>query len=240
MKKQERDGSNTYRRSLQCIIQHRISTTKPMKSIIELLASSCGIKGEEPNIALAKEIASNNDRSAVKELVENLKNKDKNIQSDCIKALYETGYIKPELIADYCSEFLELLTSKNNRLVWGGMIAISTIADLKPKEIFKSLNLIMETVDKGSVITIDAGIEILSKLNKSESLFNTTDPLLLDQLWKCPIKQLPMYVEKALKSINIKNKEAYMNLIDRRRIECEKKSQIKRLDNSLKKISNIR
>jgi len=211
-----------------------------MKSIIELLASSRGIKGEEPNIALAKEIAASFNTYAVKELVKNLKNRNKNIQSDCIKTLYETGYIKPELIADYYSEFLELLTSKNNRLVWGGMIAISTITDIKPKEIFKSLDSIMKTVNKGSVITIDAGIEILSKLNKSESFFDTTDPLLLDQLWKCPIKQLPMYIEKSLKSINKKNKEAYLNIINKRKSECERESQIKRLNNANKKITNIK
>jgi hypothetical protein len=211
-----------------------------MKSIIEFLASSRGIKGEAPNIALAEEIATTNNKNAIKELVENLKNKDKSIQSDCIKILYETGYIRPELIADYYSEILELLTSKNNRLVWGGMIAISTITDLRSEEIFKLLDSIMKTIDKGSVITIDAGIEILSKLNKSESFFNTTDPLLLDQLWKCPIKQLPMYIEKSLKSINKMNKEAYMNIVNKRRSECERDSQTKRLDSSLKKISGIK
>lgn len=211
-----------------------------MKSIIDFLASSLGSKGEEPNIALAKEIVSSNNRNAIKDLIANLKNKDKNIQSDCIKTLYETGYIKPELIAGYYSEFLELLTSKNNRLVWGGMIAISTITDLRPKEIFKSLDVIIKTLDKGSVITIDAGIEILSKLNTSESFFNTTDPLLSDQLWKCPIKQLPMYIEKSLKSICKRNKEAYLNIILKRKSECERDSQRKRLDSVYKKIIKIK
>lgn len=210
-----------------------------MKSIIQRLATSLGIKGEEPNIALAKEIAASGGKDAIKELVENLRNKDKNIQSDCIKVLYETGYIKPELIADYYSEFLELLNSKNNRLVWGGMIAISTITDLKSDEIFKSVDVIMKTTDNGSVITVDCGIEILSKLNSYDKFFNTTDPLLIEQLWKCPIKQLPMYIEKSLKSINKKNKEAYINIIDKRKAECERESQTRRLESALKKIQKI-
>ena len=117
-----------------------------MSSIIDLLASTQGLRGDDSNIALAKEIASTENKEAIKELVDNLKNKDKNIQSDCIKTLYETGYLKPTLIAGYYSEFLELLSSKNNRLVWGGMIALSTIAEIKPDEIFKSLDLIMKTV----------------------------------------------------------------------------------------------
>ena len=37
----------------------------------------------------------------MREIAENLWNKDKNIQADCIKVLYEVGYIEPPLIAQY-------------------------------------------------------------------------------------------------------------------------------------------
>ncbi|MBE9511695.1 MAG: hypothetical protein IMY71_12530 [Bacteroidetes bacterium] len=208
-------------------------------AIIDLLASSQGLRGNEANIALAKEIASSGNKSAIKELVENLQNKDKKIQGDCIKTLYETGYLKPDLIAEYYNDFLQLLTSKNNYLVWSGMIAIAVITDLKPKEIFASLDLIMQIVNNGSVITIDNGVEILAKLNKFKEYFNTTDPLLMEQLWKCPIKQLPMYAEKSLISINKRNKETYQNIIGKRKDECEKDSQIKRLKKVLKRIDKI-
>ena len=99
-------------------------------TIIKLIASSQGQKGNEANIVLAKQISMTNNKNAVQELVDNLTNKDKNIQSDCIKTLYELGYLKPKLIADYCSEFIKLLTSKNNRIVWGSMIALATIPPL--------------------------------------------------------------------------------------------------------------
>jgi hypothetical protein len=207
--------------------------------VMELLASIQGLKGNDANISLAGEISASNSQSAVKELVDNLNNKDKNIQSDCIKTLYELGYLKPELIADYHADFIKLLTNKNNRLVWGGMIALATIVELRHKEIFSSLNKIVETVNQGSVITIDNGIEILSRLNKHEEYFNITDPLLIEQLWKCPIKQLPMYIEKAMISINRKNKEIYQAIIKRRKVECEKDSQVKRLEKYLKQINNI-
>lgn len=207
-------------------------------TVLNLLASTQGLKGNEANIALAKQISLTDNKNAVKELVDNLGNKDKNIQSDCIKALYELGYLKPELIANYCNEFTKLLTSKNNRLVWGAMIALATIVDIKHNEIFNSLNKIMETVNKGSIITIDNGVEILAKLNKYDKYFNTTDSLLIDQLWKCPIKQLPMYIEKSQVSINKQNKEIYQTIIEKRKNECEKDSQIKRLEKSLKQIIN--
>ncbi len=208
-------------------------------TILKLLASSQGLKGNDANIKLAKEIALSDNRKGVKELVDNLTNKDKRIQSDCIKTLYETGYLKPELIADYTTDFLKLLSGKNNRLVWGGMIALSTITNLRSEEIFASLDLIMETVKKGSVITIDCGVEILAKLNTNADYFNTSDTLLAEELWKCPIKQLPMYLEKSLISINKKNKEIYQSIVEKRIDECEKDSQIKRLEKVLKRIKTI-
>ncbi|MBP1665847.1 MAG: hypothetical protein H6Q23_707 [Bacteroidetes bacterium] len=208
-------------------------------SVINLLSSSQGQKGNEANIVLAKEISASNNKGAVRELVENLSNKNKNIQSDCIKTLYEIGYIKPELMADYHGEFIKLLTSKNNRLVWGGMIALSTITDLKHAEIFDSLNIIMDTVNRGSVITIDAGVEILARLNKHAKYVNVTEPLLMEQLWKCPIKQLPMYIEKSIASIRKEGKEIYLTLIERRKKDCDNDSQAKRLEKSFRQIMSI-
>ncbi len=40
------------------------------------------------------------------------------------------GNRKPELIAPYYADFLELQVNRNNRLVWGGMIALTTIASI--------------------------------------------------------------------------------------------------------------
>jgi hypothetical protein len=208
-------------------------------TVLNLLASSQGLIGNDANILLAKELSISKDAGAIKELADNLNNKNKNIQSDCIKTLYELGYLNPELIADFHAGFIKLLASKNNRLVWGGMIALATVTDLKHKEVFASLDKIVETVNKGSVITIDSGVEILSRLNRHDEYFNTTDPLLIEQLWKCPVKQLPMYIEKAEISINDRNKEIYSTIIEKRKPECENDSQVKRLEKSLKKINKI-
>lgn len=205
-------------------------------SIIDLLSSSLGQKGNEANISLAKEIAETENHEAIKELVDNLKNKNTKIQSDCIKTLYETAYIKPEMIAKYYPEFIELLSSKNNRLVWGSMIALSTITDLKHKEIFSSIDLISEIVKKGSVITIDCGVEIYAKLNKRPDYHGKVEPLLLEELWHCPIKQLPQYMEKSVISINSQNKEIFQKIINVRKSECDNDSQIQRLEKVLKKI----
>jgi len=208
-------------------------------SIINLLSSSLGQKGNDANIKLAKEIVEKESKSAIKELVDNLNNNDKKIQADCIKTLYEIAYINPQMIADYYSDFLSLLSNKNNRLVWGGMIALTTITDLKHKEVFTALDLISESIKKGSVITIDSGIDILAKLNRYNEYHNTIEPFLTELLWQCPIKQLPQYMEKSLISITNQNKEIYQKIITERKSECDKESQVKRLEKVLKKINNI-
>ncbi|HAQ37695.1 MAG TPA: hypothetical protein DCX89_02125 [Saprospirales bacterium] len=208
-------------------------------TVINTLSSSLGQIGNEANIALAKEIAETENYEAIIELVENLKNKDKKIQADCIKVLYETAYIKPKMIAENYPDFLALLTNKNNRLVWGGMIALMTITDLKHKEVFSKLDLLSKTIENGSVITIDCGVEILAKLNKYKAYIDKSEPILIEQLWKCPIKQLPQYMEKSVISITSQNKAIYQSIIEKRKPECDKNSQIKRLDKVLKKIDDL-
>ena len=84
----------------------------------------------------------------------NLQNKDQNVQSDCLKVLYEIGYLKPDLIADCTEDFLTLLKSKNNRKVWGSMIALATVADKKPREIYAKLDDVTAAMDKGTLITL--------------------------------------------------------------------------------------
>ncbi|HKR58976.1 MAG TPA: hypothetical protein VJS64_04525, partial [Pyrinomonadaceae bacterium] len=58
-------------------------------TILDKLATSLGRRDEVPNQALAAEIVRAKNKDAVEELAENLTNKNKGIQSDCIKVLYE-------------------------------------------------------------------------------------------------------------------------------------------------------
>lgn len=95
-----------------------------MDNVIARLASSQGISSTEPNKQLAREIVAAKDKDAVKTLAEHLGDKNKRIQSDCIKTLYEVGEQAPELIAPYAAAFIKLLDDRNNRMVWGAMTAL--------------------------------------------------------------------------------------------------------------------
>lgn len=202
---------------------------KPI-SIIPKLATSLGRRDEVPNQELAAEVVRDEDAAAVDELAANLGNKNKGIRHDCIKALYEIGYLKPRLIADLHQQFLALLDSKDNRMQWGAMTALGCIADEKPAEIFASLGRIIEAAEKGSVITRDHCVSILTSLSGNGEYSDKTFPLLLEQLMKCPTNQLPMYAENALSIIDAGNKERFIEVLVGRLGEIEKESKRKRVE----------
>jgi hypothetical protein len=206
-----------------------------MMKAIDLLATSLNSGDDKPNQELADGIIKSNRTDWVQELVENLGNRDKNIQSDCIKVLYEIGERgAAQMIAPYFKTFGDLLESKNNRLVWGAMYALDSIASVNPSDINSIIPVICKAIDKGSVITIDGGVSILAKLAAVNEFTETAFPLLLEQLKRCPAKQLPMYAEKSVKAINAANKSQFINLIRERYSEMERDSLKKRLDKVLK------
>ncbi|UOQ45807.1 hypothetical protein MUN89_07720 [Halobacillus salinarum] len=88
-------------------------------SVVNELASQLSRKDEEPNITLAHKLAEEDNHAGIEEIMENLSSKDKKIQYDCIKVAYEIGQVNPVLISKYAIQFIELLRSRNNRLVWG-------------------------------------------------------------------------------------------------------------------------
>lgn len=167
-------------------------------TIIDKLATSLNRKDEGPNQELAKYIADWNDRGAVKELVDNLYNSDKNIQSDCIKVLYEIGNLKPSLIVEYSKVFVTLLDHRNNRLVWGGMTALDAITFENPEAIYFALAKIVDITDNGSVITKDHGKNILIKLCSVKQYADHAFTLLIEQLERCPTNQLPIQIKSFL------------------------------------------
>jgi len=206
-------------------------------TIIDKLATALNRKDEGPNQELAKIIADRDDKEAVKELVDNLYNRDKNIQRDCIKVLYEIGDLKPSLVAEYSNEFLTLLDHKNNRLVWGAMTALDAITLENPESIYLALAKIVDVTDKGSVITKDHGINILIKLCSVNQYADHAFALLIEQLKSCPTNQLPMYAENAISIVNEKNKALFINTLFSRLDDIEKDTKRKRVEKVIKKLS---
>jgi len=206
-------------------------------TIINKLASSLNRRDEVPNQELAKQIANKSDKHAVKELVDNLSNKNNDIQNDCIKVLYEIGERKPSLIAGYAKQFSEMLTSKNNRLQWGGMTALNTIALENPKLTYSMLPKIVAAADSGSVITRDHAVKILIKLCSIKQYSAEVFPLLVEQLMSSPTNQMPTYAENMMPLINDSNKKHFVKTLTFRLPDFEQGTKRKRLEKVIKKFS---
>jgi hypothetical protein len=186
-------------------------------SILNLLASLQNRRDEAPNQELARDLAIRKDKPGIREVAENLWNKDKNIQADCIKVLYEIGYLEPKLIAEYADGFVKLLKSKNNRLVWGAMIALAEIAKVDAEVIFKNLDAIKKAKETGSVITIDNSISALAFTASADPKYNKIIfPYLLNHLSSCRPKEVPQHSERTFPAINAGNKIEFIKLLEKR------------------------
>ncbi|MFC5406471.1 hypothetical protein [Cohnella soli] len=205
-------------------------------SIVSLLASQLGRNDEEPNIELAHRLANEEDHAGIEEIIENLACKNKAIQHDCIKVAYEIGEVKPELISKYAQTFIELLTSRDNRLVWGGMTALATIAEAASETMMAHLNTVQRAMKLGSVITVDKGVVTLAKLAAvSKSNNDEVFPFLLDHLANCRSKEVPQHSESTLVAVTDDNKEDFLSVLRRREPELTA-AQLKRVKQIYKKL----
>jgi hypothetical protein len=204
--------------------------------LIDKLATSLNRRDEEPNKQLAQTITETDDAEAVKELVSLLQHKDKNIQSDAIKVLDETGALKPELVVPYISEILKLLQHKNNRMVWGAMAALSAVAPAAPAILYDNLNAILDATAKGSVITKDHTVKILIILAATPTYSDDCIALLLDQLKDAPVNQLPTYAENTATIVTPNYKPEMIRILTQRLPEVTQDAKHKRLTKVLQKL----
>ena len=204
--------------------------------MLEKLAYSLGRNDEEPNIELAKELAKTKNKKGIKEIVDGLNNQTEQLANDCIKVLYEVAETSPDLISEYVSNFIQLLKSRNNRLVWGSMTVLSKIAQLKPDEIFKNLDIVLKAYEKGSVITVDNSISVFAGLVKADTQYEkTVFPIIIAHLEKCRPKEVGQHAERAFICINKNNSLLFKKVLLKRR-ESLTDAQKKRVDALLSKL----
>jgi hypothetical protein len=207
--------------------------------VLNRLASSIGRRDEVPNQELARDLAARKDKAGIREIAENLWNKDKHIQADCIKVLYEIGSIEPELIADYAEGFVKLLRSKNNRLVWGGMTALAEVAKANPAAVFKYMDEIKKAKETGSVITVDNAITTLAYTAAATDKYNKAIfPYLLKHLSGCRPKEVPQHAEKTLPAVNSSNKADFIKVLEKR-MEDLSGSGLARVKKVIKQVNAI-
>jgi len=207
--------------------------------MIEKLACKLGRNDEMPNIELAEHLCRQNDIAGVKEIVDGYKGTDKAVANDCIKVLYEIGKRNPDLISDYADDFISCLRSKNNRLVWGSMMALATIAECASETIYDELAVVVSVYEKGSVITVDNSISVFAGLCKANPDYaKTILPIIINHLQKCKPREVPQHAERAAICFNNKNAEEFMKVLEERRSDLTK-SQQTRINRLMKKLYSV-
>ena len=203
--------------------------------MIEKLASSLGRNDEEPNIELAKTLAKTENKKGIDEIAGGLANPKEQTANDCIKVLYEIAEIKPELVSEYAEVFIKLLRSRNNRLVWGSMTALSKIVLIKPDVIYKNLETVIKAYKTGKVITVDNSISVFAGLVKADRKYEKkVFPIIIDHLKNCRPKEVGQHAERAFICIDKKNSQVFKETLLSRRGSLTD-AQKKRVDKLLEK-----
>ena len=208
--------------------------------MIERLACKLGRNDEIPNIELAEYLCQNNDAAGVMEIVEGFKGEDKAVANDCIKVLYEIGARKPELISDYASDFISRLYSKNNRLVWGSMTALSKIAEYNPKPVFEKLDAVVSALKNGSTITVDNSISVFAGICKANRDYaKEVLPIIMEHLQKCRPKEVAQHAERASICFDSENSHDFFEILKKRNQSLSEQQQV-RVNRILKKLNDLR
>ncbi|MCK5130000.1 MAG: hypothetical protein KAQ68_09115 [Clostridiales bacterium] len=202
---------------------------------IDQIAYSLERRDEVPNQELARKLADEKNHEGIQEMVEYLYDKNQSIASDCIKVIYETGYIAPELIAPYTEVFLQLLHSKHSRMVWGGMIALSGAAKVVPEKVIAELDLILDKIKTGSVITNVAGVKTVINLSIADKkYYSKLKPILFELQAKCRPIDFAKRAEDMIGVIDEADLDAYIAILEERKPSLTNAAQ-KRLEKLLRK-----
>jgi hypothetical protein len=186
-------------------------------TILSRLSGAQGRRDEGPNKDLGQELADSRDVEGIQTIAENLWNEDKRVRTDCLSVLEQVGLLDPALIEAYVADFLELAFGKDNRLAWAAMINLALVADRRPGEIFERFDQLVQVIDKGSVITVDAGIKTLAKVaSTSREYKEAVMPYLLEQLGSCRPKSVPQYAESIRCAIDPDSEEQYLGILNER------------------------
>jgi hypothetical protein len=206
---------------------------------LERIAYFRGRRDEVPNQELAHTLARTRDRKGIKEIAENLWHKEKSIRSDCLKVLYEIGYVDPGLITDYVEDFLKLLGDKENRMVWGAMIALATVADKRAKEIWKHIDEVKRVTNRGTVITLVWGVRTMTGVAAASAKYRKAlFPVLLGYLRTCIPRDVPTHAESTLGAVTRSNRKEFLGVLERRR-KVMTPSQIARLNKVIRRVENL-
>lgn len=209
-------------------------------SVLDRLASALGRRDEEPNVALARDLATSEDRAGIALLADALASGPRPVRSDAIKALYELGALRPDLVRPHAGALLAALDAADNRLVWGAMTGLDSLAASYPELIAAHLPAILAAAGRGSVIARDKAVSMLATL---ASLPGPAAPEawrhLLFILEAAPVNQVAMYAEAALRAAPMREPAALAEVVRIRLAGIAQPAKRARLEKVLRKLARL-
>jgi hypothetical protein len=209
-------------------------------SVLDRLASALGRRDEEPNVALARALAASEDRAGIIMLADALANGPRPVRGDAIKALYELGALRPDLLRPHAGALLAALDAADSRLVWGAMTGLDSLAASYPELIAAHLPSILAAAECGSVIARDKAVSILAIL---ASLPGPAAPEawahLLAILRDAPVNQVAMYAEAALRAAPMREPAALAGAVGTRLAGVAAPAKRARLEKVLRKLARL-
>ena len=205
--------------------------------IIHRLASSKGRRDQGPNKALAADVISSADFDAIEKLIDIIADQTLhiNLTADALKVLEMIGEQQPKWIEKAFTPTLQLLESKQNKLVWRAMTIISLTSIFFPDKTFENLGMILKTMDSGTVITRDHGVSVLINLYQS-NYQDEVKPLLIEQILRAPDNQLGQYAEKWMKIISKDDIHDLLRTLEQRQPDLTHPSHQKRIEKIVLKL----
>ncbi len=114
-----------------------------------------------------------------------------------VKALKKISESTPEALVPYYPDFLNILADKNVKVAWATLFMLTPMATFKPEMAYEHLGLFALIADGESVIARDQYVKMLTELAKHTAYKDTCLTLLLDEVLKAPVNQLPAYAKSA-------------------------------------------
>ncbi|MBX3529496.1 MAG: hypothetical protein KF849_02745 [Rhizobiaceae bacterium] len=208
-------------------------------SVLLRLASALGRNDEVPNQELAAQLAGSGDAAAVAELAAGAMRGPKPIRHDAIKVLYEIGDRRPELIAPHRDGFVALLQERDNRMIWGALCALDTLARTEPDFIATHLAAILDAADRSSVIAMDRTMSMLAKLAARPGTGRFAWERMMAALRTSAVNQTPMYAEFALAAATANNPAELAEVVRHRLDGIGQPAKRARLEKVLRKLEKL-
>ncbi|MDD2923241.1 MAG: hypothetical protein PHQ36_13225 [Anaerolineales bacterium] len=188
-----------------------------MSALLNRLAYLQTRRDRTPNLDLARDLASREDKAGIREIATNMWNESKNIHADCVHVMYEIAKIDPMLVMPYASDFIKLLKSKHHDTVAGAMTALAEIAKADADFIFKNLDAIKKARETGNDNVVEKFISTLARAASANEEYNKAlFPDLLKQLSACRPSDAPEYAERTLPAVNESNCAAFIKTLKKR------------------------